>query len=450
MAEVAEENKTQENTESKTEEGEGGAAPAAEGSEKQSIAERKLAEKEAESEAPVSEEENQENMSQVLKLVDQYPSLTNDDDFKKLKEARDNIIKKEASGEKPEDKKPEGTETKEGEKPEGKKEEEKPEDKKPEDKKAEGAEGDEESTFFNKTQKSQDIKIADEEEAKKYVKDVYAIDIENPEDWGKFFKATNGWRTDSQQQTELKEKYDGLISELGGLPQPIYEAIKEFGVAGNWQKAFMDSVGSLDMAKNFDAHSKEGVMKAYFPTELKEINASEAEADEKQKQIDKYYNSAQRLYDRDQEIFESQRVVAVEQSEQASATRKSSVDTSVSKLREAYPGFSDDMLNRVKGHLANNTLVSLFLNKDGSYKEDAAKSLAFALFGEQELQRKIEKVKRETKSKTTEEVVSRKNEEPPKKGTQEQPVKGEVKETVKKYTSLFQATEDPYASEAPA
>lgn len=458
MAEVKEDVKVEEGAEGKEAtpgegDGEGTAvveAPPA----KQSIAERRSAEKAAEEDAPVSEEERVENLSHLSKIVDQYPGLAQDPEFKQLSELRAKAAKvKEGEekkvGEEGAEKK-EDPEKKEGEEGgEKKAEEKKEEEKKEEEGKGKGGAGDAESTFFNKSQKGQDVKIASEDEAKVYSKDTYAIEIKNPEDWGKLFKAANGWRTDSGQHAELKDQYEGLTNELAQLPQPIYDAIKEYGMGGDWKKAFGDSTGKLDLSKNFDFHSKADVMKSYFPDEMNEINANtELEAEDKQKQIDKYHNSAQRLYIRDQELFEDQRATAVEQQEQRSATAKTSVDSSVNKLREDYPGFSDDMLKKVKSHLANGTLMSLFIDKAGSYKEDAAKSLAFALFGEEELQRKIEKVKRDTKSKTTEDVVSRKNEEPPKKGSQEQPAGGEAKETVKKYSSVFESVGDPYENKA--
>ena len=68
-------------------------------------------------------------------------------------------------------------------------------------------------------------------------------------------------------------------------------------------------------------------------------------------------------------------------------------------LKEEYPDFSRSEIGKIQNLLVNGRVDELFLNSDGSYKDDAAEILAYAMYGKKMLKSVSSKAERRGESK---------------------------------------------------
>src|SRR3990167_3552490 len=270
------------------------------------------------------------------------------------------------------------------------------------------------SIFFAKKKKAPEIDIKKPEDVVGYVKNRYAIEIKDLVDkdgWGKFFSSADGWRKDSQQLVDISKKYDDMVSGLAELPQPLYDAIEAWGRAEDWSKVLNNTVSRLDYNVDFGELEEEDIIKHYFPEDIKELKedlkSEDIDDDYYEKELGKLKKQARRFFDRDKKDFNSQRALLKQKEVDRQGKVKESAESSVEDLRKDFPDFSAAYLKKVRQRLVTGDLASLFYNKDGSYKKDAAKRIAFAEFGEEEQKGAVTKAERKGNLDATEEFIKK-------------------------------------------
>lgn len=292
-----------------------------------------------------------------------------------------------------------------------------------------------------KKKESVDVEI--DGELKEFIEKNYSI-----KDADTFFSSVDKWRNDSQELSKVSQEYEDISEGLQSLPQPIKDAITAFSNAEDYHSAFMNSGGRLNYELDFEEQDKESLVQHYFSKKLEKLESrledGDIDEDDYDDRVNDLYDSAERLYNTDKKEYEKQRADLIDQQKRELQSFKQSANSSVELLKKTYPDFSKANLQRVKQRLVNGEIDSLFQNKDGTYKEEAAEMLAMAMFGKDVIQKLIEKAEYKGASKANEEIV-RKGDKKPKKTSKSQTQRKEVEamDAISHLNSQF--VKDPYS-----
>lgn len=292
---------------------------------------------------------------------------------------------------------------------------------------------------------AQTFDIKDEDGLKKIMKDRYSID-----DYNTLINSVDIWRTDATKHASLETKWNELVQGLSSMPDPIKAAVDTWSNAGDWNAAFQTAGGGLDYSKDFTQQNKNDVLNKYFSDKMTDLSgklkAEEIEQPEYDSLLSTYADSAQKLYDTDKQNFERQRTDLQKQQEEAQEALQSSAISSVGKLKETYRNFNGSELQSIQARLVNGDISSIFYDKKGNYREDAAERMALAVHGKNLITRLTAKAAKEGESTATEEIVSRASDKPKDKkkasGAEEQTVGSAIQHLNSEFI------EDPYANAA--
>lgn len=371
-----------------------------------------------------SEEEVLAQLNQIEALADIDPSVREMEEYKNLK----SIVEKNRL-----------TEDEEIEDEDEEKDEEK-------DEEIEGEEKDEKEPsnpfgIGSSTEEMEEVEFEIEEEMANYITQHYGL-----EDVGSFFEKVDTWRTQSQDGAENTRQLEELNEGLQNLPTDIKSAIQAFANAEDYKAAFNSSSSNVDYSKDFKDQDKEDVVKAYFSEELEEIKESfddgEMDDDDYDGKVELLYKSARKLFEADKKMVVNRRAEIVEKEEAREKNFKGSVVSSVEKLKQQFPNFSKKDLQKVRQRLVDEDIESLFYNKDGTYKEEAAEMMAFSMFGKQVMESLLSKAKKEGMSKANETIVQRGNKKP-RQGQTQRKQSAEALDSISHLQGQFK--KDPYA-----
>ena len=182
-------------------------------------------------------------------------------------------------------------------------------------------------------------------------------------------------------------------------------------------------MGALDYNKDISQHSKSDIINHYLldqATDLQDKFDKEEDGIEEaeyNKGVDNLFSTASTLYLRDKKDWDAQIKLTVERSAELKQNFSSSVEESIEALDEKYPDFGDDEKNSIKNHLEKKDILGMFYSPDGTVTKEAAKLLAFMLYGEAEVERQAEKSASRASSQATQEVVTRADKKPKKAGS---------------------------------
>lgn len=281
-----------------------------------------------------------------------------------------------------------------------------------EDSEEEGEDEEEESdnVFGLKRKKgeeeTQEIEVSDE--LADFIEEKYAIKKVDT-----FFDKVDGWRKLAQEASTIRDERDDIVKELTQLPAPIKAAIDAVSNGKDYITAFNGASNKLDYNKDFDSQDKNKVVKSYFTEEVekldKKLEKGDIDDDDYNEKVELLYSSAKRLFNTDKERFNKQRADMVAEQEVKEKAFKQSAISSVEKLREEYPNFSRADVQRIRQRLVDGNVESIFYNKDGSYKENAAEMLAYAEYGKRVVQELLDSAEKRGESKANEKIVQRGN-----------------------------------------
>jgi len=265
------------------------------------------------------------------------------------------------------------------------------------------------SVFFSE-EKGTVPTFKDETELAKYITEKYGQKIENPETLGKFFQTTvDKWRNDSQELRKSEGILDGYQKLFNQLPEPMREAIEEWGNAGDWQQKLLSSLPKFDYSKNFDKHNAVDMLTKYFPGKFE---ADEIEDIENNPTVEKALEVAKEKYNLEKQSFENRRAEIERQANEKVDLIKRSVNSSVDKLKEVFPDMDRKAIKEIESVMVGGTVGDLLFNKDGTYKSDAAKKIAFILYGDNEIKKREAKAKVSATNDSLQDVISRGSDKP--------------------------------------
>lgn len=223
------------------------------------------------------------------------------------------------------------------------------------------------------------------------------------------------WRKGSQKASEIEEKHNALLSDLDALPTDLKTSVRAYANGEDYKAAFGDAGTLLDYSKDFNSHSKDDLTKTYFSDRIakakEKLSEGDIDEDDYTERIDDLHSLSERLYKSDKLQYEKQRADQEKKQEENIEALKTSAISSVENLRKTLPNFSDNEFKKVRQRLVSQDLSSIFFDKNGRYKADAAEKIAMAIYGKEVISKLVERASKEAESKTTQKFVERGNTE---------------------------------------
>lgn len=265
------------------------------------------------------------------------------------------------------------------------------------------------------------------------------------DDASKFFSSVETWRNQAQEGSELKREYDALTADLQALPMDLRASIEMWAAGEDYTKALTVSQ-RLDFSGDFKQQDPESLVQHYFEEQYDElISAYESDKisdDDLQDRIKLLANSAKRLFADDKKALEKEREEFVNRQRNEHESLKKTALLSVENLSKSYPNFSKSEISKIRNILVEGKADNLFVNADGTYKEDAAELVAYAMYGKKMLESVKKLAQRQGESAANQKIVdsSPKQLRKQKASGQNQ---GQVPQAAQHLSGLFKG--DPYA-----
>jgi hypothetical protein len=264
-------------------------------------------------------------------------------------------------------------------------------------------------------------------------------------DASKFFSSVETWRSQAQEGSELKREYEALTADLQALPMDLRASIEMWASGEDYTKA-LTMTQRLDFSGDFTKQDPESLVQHYFGEQYDElISAFEADKiseDDLQDRIKLLASSTKRLFVDDKKALEKEREDFLNRQRNEHESLKKTALLSVENLSKAYPNFSKSEVSKIRSILVEGKADNLFMNADGTYKEDAAELVAYAMYGKKMLESVKKIAQRQGESVANQKIVD----SSPKQLRKQKasgPNQGQVPQAAQHLSGLFRG--DPYA-----
>jgi len=264
-------------------------------------------------------------------------------------------------------------------------------------------------------------------------------------DASKFFSSVETWRNQAQEGSELKREYEALTADLQALPMDLRASIEMWASGEDYTKA-LTMTQRLDFSGDFTKQDPESLVQHYFGEQYDEITSEFEDGDisdtEYQNRIKLLANSTKRLFVDDKKALEKEREDFLNRQRNEHESLKKTALLSVENLSKAYPNFSKSEVSKIRNILVEGKADNLFMNADGTYKEDAAELVAYAMYGKKMLESVKKIAQRQGESVANQKIVD----SSPKQLRKQKasgPNQGQVPQAAQHLSGLFKG--DPYA-----
>lgn len=249
------------------------------------------------------------------------------------------------------------------------------------------------SFFAKKKAKVGDFKTSEEVNA--FLAKTYQV--KDVKDFGKFLSNVEQWRNSSQKVEEIQEKFDSLTNGLNMLPMEIQSAILAWNKGDDYKTVFNRYASNIDFTKDISAHDKKELVRHFYPDQF---DKEDLEDFDDNPHIKAAYDMVKKtLYPQAQQAIARQRADIEAEAETLKRVVASSAKGSVVHLQESFPSIDDKELRKIEKMLSgdDSVLLGLFKNRDGSYKKEAALTLAMALSGADQIRQLLHTIEEQTK-----------------------------------------------------
>jgi hypothetical protein len=222
------------------------------------------------------------------------------------------------------------------------------------------------------------------------------------DDPSKFFSSVDKWRTQAQEGADASKEYEALSSDLQSMPVEIKQAIQMWANGDDYANAF-NTNQRLDFSGSFKDQDPENLVQHYLEDEynglVDKYNEDKLSDSDFEDRVNLLARTTKRMFNQDAQALETEREEFVEKQRAESKALKESAILSVENLGKAYPDFSRSEITKIKRVLVDGSVDNIFVNSDGSYKEDAAELLAYAMYGKKLMESARNKAERQGESK---------------------------------------------------
>lgn len=239
----------------------------------------------------------------------------------------------------------------------------------------------------------------------------------------KFIKEKTGYEdlesliSGSLNLQEKASGYDDAVKESKGysdlfknMPAELYEAVDSYANGKDW-KTELSSRPNLDFAKNTDDHSSKSLVDNYMPGKFSNEEWEEYKGDDcdvnLKRAMDMAVSSSTDNYDSDRKGIESLRDKRIQDYDAKQKIMSNSVDNSIEFLKKNIEGIDSNYVDKLQKDLSIDLLTEMFLNSDGSFKEDAALKVVMANDGYKMIEQYRGIAERKTETKERQEVLLR-------------------------------------------
>lgn len=260
--------------------------------------------------------------------------------------------------------------------------------------------------IMSNRKQSKDIKL--NFEAPKEMIDLISskFGVSNPET---FFNSVDAWRTQAQEGSELKKEYEALTSDLNAMPYELRLGIQMWANGDDYNQAFAAGNGRLDFSGDFKDQDTESLVQHYFAEEFKDLLGEYEDGDitdkEYESRIKFLSNSTKRMFAEDKKALELEREDYLNRQKTEFQNMKKTALLSVDNLSKAYPDFSKSEINKIRNILIEGKVDNLFVKSDGTYNDDAAELVAYAMYGKKMLESVKKVAKRSGETEANQRIV---------------------------------------------
>jgi hypothetical protein len=227
-------------------------------------------------------------------------------------------------------------------------------------------------------------------------------------DASKFFSSVDTWRNQAQEGSEVKKEYEALTADLQAMPSDIRMAVQLWANGEDHTTAFTSSQ-RLDFSGDYKSQDPESLVQHYFGEQYDELTTSLEDGDISESEFDNSVrllaNSTKRLFAEDKQALEKEREEFTNRQKNEFQNLKKTALLSVDNLSKAYPSFSKSEVAKIRTILVEGKAENLFMNADGTYKEDAAELVAYAMYGKKMLESVKKIAERQGESKANQKIV---------------------------------------------
>ena len=227
-------------------------------------------------------------------------------------------------------------------------------------------------------------------------------------DASKFFSSVDTWRNQAQEGSEVKKEYEALTADLQAMPSDIRMAVQLWANGEDHTTAFTSSQ-RLDFSGDYKGQDPESLVQHYFGEQYDELTTSLEDGDISESEFDNSVrllaNSTKRLFAEDKQALEKEREEFNNRQKNEFQNLKKTALLSVENLSKAYPSFSKSEVAKIRTILVEGKAENLFVNADGTYKEDAAELVAYAMYGKKMLESVKKIAERQGESKANQKIV---------------------------------------------
>ena len=295
-------------------------------------------------------------------------------------------------------------------------------------------------TKQTKVEKEVQLTFEPTKDMQRFIESKYGV-----KDVAKFFSSADTWRNQAQESSELKRELDLLTSDLQAMPVEIRQAVTMWANGQDYTAAFNQSQ-RLDFSSDFTRQDPENLVQHYLSEQydelLERLENGKIDEDDFDDRIKLLAGSTKRMFNSDKEALDNERDQFTQRQKEEFQAMKKSALVSVENLSKAYPNFSKTEVARIRNILVEGKIDNLFTKADGSYNDDAAELVAYAMYGKKMLESIKKGAERRGESKANQRIVDTSA-----KQIRKQKVSGETQgfnmKEVQHLSSMFR--NDPYA-----
>lgn len=258
-------------------------------------------------------------------------------------------------------------------------------------------------TKESKVEKEVQLTFEPTKEMQKFIESKYGV-----KDVAKFFSSADTWRNQAQEVSDTKRELELLTSDLQAMPPEIRQAVNLWANGDDYTKAFNQNE-RLDFSSDFSRQDPENLVQHYLSEQydelLERLENGKIDDDEFEDRLKMLAGSTKRMFNTDKQALDEEREQFTQRQKNEFQMTKKSALLSVENLSKAYPNFSKTEVAKIRNILVEGKIDNLFTKADGSYNEDAAELVAYAVYGKKMLESVKKVAERRGESKANQRIV---------------------------------------------
>jgi hypothetical protein len=236
------------------------------------------------------------------------------------------------------------------------------------------------------------------------------------------------------EESDVKNKdYESVFA---AIPPDVKAVLADVFNGGDYRNTMKQiSTSQLDYTKDASAYSKDDMITMYNA----DMTVEDLEdLDDKNK--DRLYNAAVKMYNADKNGYMAKAVEFETKQKESAQKLMTSITESVSYLKEQFPGLKKEYLDNIQNKVMKSNYATQLLKEDGTWKKDAAVKIAMAEYGSvvieqmrKQLEAEMAKNVKLAKSEAKEEIVKDMLNDSPDKGshsTSNTSIRDEIKKSM--------------------